>query len=212
LLFSHRGSPGQRCSVLTERQGGITDDKDVAMLWDRQIRSDLDAARAIRLGPEPVARRRRYDARRPDSGASDPLRLTRRCSGNRSPARRSAPLPSCSSERRAASDSEESNAGSSREPASTKKMRAHRGSMDRESRALCELGDRVGHLDARWTAADHDEIEETTELARVRLDFGALERQQDPPMQIGGVVSSGPAQNAPTLGGRNSRAERRSPR
>jgi hypothetical protein len=60
--------------------------------------------------------------------------------------------------------------------------------MDRKSRALCELGDRAGHLDARWTAADHDEIEETTELARVRLDFGALERQQDPPTQIGGVV------------------------
>jgi hypothetical protein len=60
--------------------------------------------------------------------------------------------------------------------------------MDRKSRALCELGDRAGHLDARWTAADHDEIEETTELAHVRLDFGALERQQDPPTQIGGVV------------------------
>jgi hypothetical protein len=93
----------------------------------------------------------------------------------------------------AASDSEGSNAGSNRGPASTKKMRVDSGSIDRKSLASARFA-RSAIAPAISTPVapppDDHEVEEVPPLDWIRLRLGFLERQQDAPPQIGCIIRS----------------------
>ena len=181
----------------------------------REIGRDDDAAGAIGRGAEPVAGRRGHDAGGPDDGARlDALGAERDAVGSRSavtgaPSRTS--TPSCSSDRFAPPPTATgANGGSRRGPASTSTMRALRGSMVRKSageRALGELGDGAGHLDAGRAAADDDEGQQARALGGVGLGLGALEGEQDAAAQLGRVVDrlQARARRPPSRRGRNRR-------
>ena len=55
-------------------------------------------------------------------------------------------------------------------------------------RALRQLGDGAGHLDAGRSAADHREGHQPAALLGIAFVLGTLERHQDAAAQIGGVV------------------------
>ena len=60
----------------------------------------------------------------------------------------------------------------------------------RSQRLSGEFGDGSGHLHARRSAADDDEVEEAPSLGRVRLGLGLFEGDEDALPQIGRVVDA----------------------
>src|SRR5262249_60434440 len=51
-----------------------------------------------------------------------------------------------------------------------------------------QLGDGARHLDARWTAAYHDECEKATPCLRIIGRLGILEGRQDTPADAGCII------------------------
>ena len=99
--------------------------------------------------------------------------------------------PSCSSERRAVSDSvsvngvEHARRGFNQDDAGAARID---GTEIGGKRALGKLGDGAGHLDAGRAAADHHEGHQPAPLLGVGFVLGALEGKQDAAAQISGVV------------------------
>ena len=58
----------------------------------------------------------------------------------------------------------------------------------RRQRAVRQLRDGAGHLDAGRAAADDDEIQQPRALVRIRLGLGLLEGEQDAAANVGRVV------------------------
>ena len=164
----------------------------------RKVRRDLHAARAIGLDTEPLARGRGHHAGRPHHRARlDACRF-------RSLADRHARVVE-----RGHSRAEphlhaklfERGSGGLRERRIERREQARRrlhqddargARVDRAEvlgkRAVCQLGDRAGHLDAGRAAADDHEIQQPRALGRVGLGLGLLEGEQDAAADVGRVV------------------------
>src|SRR5258705_2824350 len=54
LLLGDGCYPGKRSAVPVANEGSIAQDKDLGMIWQRQIRVDDDPIRAVPLGVQPL--------------------------------------------------------------------------------------------------------------------------------------------------------------
>ena len=198
LLLRDRRDAGQRIAVCIVERGGVADDEDIAEPRHRKVRCDLHAARAIGLGAEPLARRRGHHAGRPHHRARlDACRfrsLADRHAGvveRRDRRAERTSTPSCSSEVRAASESGGSNGVSRRGAASTRMMRAARGSMERKSLASARFASSAIAPAISTPVGPPPTItkfKQPRPLGRIGFGLGLLEGEQDAAANVGRVV------------------------
>ena len=160
----------------------------------RQVGRDLHAAGAVGRGAEPEAGGRGRHAGAPDHGARlDPLRADRdalgvdRRDGRAEPHSHAELLERALRGLRKGRVERREQARRRLDQDDARGARIDRAEVRRQ-RAVRELRDGAGHLDAGRPAADDDEIQQPRALVRILLGLGLLEGEQDAAANVGRVI------------------------